>query len=99
MVKGIPGDLRVGLFAQTTHAANVLRANQPQIPPARRTTLGHSTRGQILAFSLFGAILVLAAVTVVPALIVSNSHVPDAAERLELQNSVRTTFVPSLGAS
>jgi hypothetical protein len=66
------------------------------------TNTGSATKGQaaslmILAFGLFGAILVLVTVSVVPGLIVSSSQVPDAAKRLELQNSVRTTLVQGLG--
>jgi hypothetical protein len=52
----------------------------------------------VLGLSVFGAILVLIALTVVPALLVSKSAVPDAIKRLELQNSARTTLVLGLGA-
>jgi hypothetical protein len=52
----------------------------------------------VVAFALSGAVLILIAVTVVPALIVPAGQVPDAAKRLELQNSVRTTLLQGLGA-
>lgn len=52
----------------------------------------------ILAFVLSAATLILVAVSVVPALIVPTSQVPDAAQRLELQNSVRTTLLQGVGA-
>ena len=45
---------------------------------------------------IIGAALLLAAILAVPALLVTVEEVPDAARRLELQNSVRTTLLQAI---
>jgi hypothetical protein len=52
----------------------------------------------IVALVLSAATLILVVVSVVPALLVPAGQVPDAAQRLELQNAVRTTLLQGLGA-
>jgi hypothetical protein len=72
-------------------------------PDTASTSAGSPNRSRmspllIVAFVLSGVIVVLVAAALVPALIVPASQVPDAATRLDLQNSVRTTLLQGVGA-
>jgi hypothetical protein len=61
---------------------------------------GRERRPAILALVGFSVVILIAmAVFVVPALMVPASQVPDAARRLEVQNSIRATLLQGLGAT